>query len=167
MGELGDVAEFTSLTYEGYKQYADLLERLLPESQKPRIAPVGLAFLIVWEENYELWERLFHVDLIHPSPLGTFLEGCVLHHTLFGSMPKNEVAVRGDMFTLWMKARRFQPGDHRRTPFPTEEEAAYLYHVATRVVIYGHLPETFIKYENGEAANYYPVDDLYRVDDLY
>ena len=65
MQGLGTIPEFTSLTYEGYKQYANLLEETLPASQKPRIAPVGLAFLIVWEENHDLWLRLFHVDLIH------------------------------------------------------------------------------------------------------
>ena len=167
MTGLGSVPEFTSLTFEGYKQYTALLEDNLPAAQRPRIAPVGLAFLIVWEENYSLWERLFHVDLIHCSPLGTFLQGCVLHHTLFGSMPKIDVAVRGDMFTLWMRARRFQPGDHRRTPFPTEEEAAYLYHVAKRVVVYGQMPQTLTEYQDGEAATYYPEDDLYKVDDLF
>ena len=41
MGGWDSVAEFTSLTYEGYKQYAALLEENLPASQKPRIAPVG------------------------------------------------------------------------------------------------------------------------------
>ena len=41
MGGLDDVPKFTSLTYEGYRQYAELLESLLPAAQKPRIAPVG------------------------------------------------------------------------------------------------------------------------------
>lgn len=60
MGDLDDVPTFTALTYEGYKQYADLLRTYLPKSQEPRIAPVGLAFLLVWEENYSFWERMFH-----------------------------------------------------------------------------------------------------------
>ena len=83
-------------------------------------------------------------------------------------MPKVDVAVRGDMFTLWMRARRFQPGEHRRTPFPTEEEAAYLYNVAKRVTVYGHKPRSLIEYSNGEAAEAYSTqDDLYKVDDLF
>lgn len=167
MGGLGSVPEFASLTYEGYKQYAALLEENLPVAQKPRIAPIGFAFLLVWEEKYELWERLFHIDKIHCSPLGTFLQGCVLHHTLFGAMPRHKVAVRGDMFTLWQNARRFQPGEHRRLPFPTEDEAAYLYDIAARVTIHGHVPRSFIDYKNGEAATYEPIDDLYSIDDLF
>lgn len=167
MTGLGSVPEFTSLTYEGYKQYAALLEEKLPASQKPRIAPVGLAFLIVWEEKYELWERLFHVDKVHCSPLGTFLQACVLHHTLFGKMPKHAEVVRGDMSNLWLRARRFQPNKHRRTPFPTYEEAAYLYDVAARIAIRGHVPKTLVNYDNGEAADYTPMDDLYAVDDFY
>jgi hypothetical protein len=167
MTGLGTVAEFTSLTYEGYKQYAALLEANLPASQKPRIAPVGLAFLIVWEEDYSLWERLFHIDMIHPSPSGTFLQACVLHHTLFGTPPKIDIAVREDMSNLWLRARRFQPGEHRRNPFPTQREAAYLYHVAKRVTVYGQKPKSLIEYKHGEAVDYYPVDDLYKVDDLF
>lgn len=71
------------------------------------------------------------------------------------------------MFTLWTKARRFQPGDHRRTPFPTKAEAAYLYHVAKRVCVFGHVPKSLVIYKNGEASDYEPVDDTYRVDDLF
>lgn len=47
---LGTVAEFTSDVFEGYRQYAELLAANLPEEQQPRIAPVGLAFLVVYEE---------------------------------------------------------------------------------------------------------------------
>lgn len=167
MGDLGNVPEFTSLTYEGYRQYAALLAQHLPASQKPRIAPVGFAFLLVWEENYQLWQRLFHVDQIHNSPMGTYLQGLVIHHTLFGVMPNHNVAIRGDMSSLWLKARRFQPGEHRRSPFPSKEDAAYLYHIAVRVCVYGHIPQSFIFYHHGEAAYYTPMDDLYRVDDIF
>jgi len=167
MSGLGDVPRFTSLTYEGYKQYAALVQSLLPENQKPRIAPVGLAFLVVYEENYSLWQRLFHVDKIHASPLGTFLQGCVLHHTLFGRGPRSDVALQGDLSALWNRARRFQPGEHRRSAFPTREEAAYLMDVAKRVCQHNHRPKTLTIYENGEASYYVPNDDAYRVDDLF
>lgn len=50
MTGLEDVPTFTSLTYMGYREYAALLEQYLPYNQKPRIAPVGIAFLLVWEE---------------------------------------------------------------------------------------------------------------------
>lgn len=167
MGGLSSVPEFTSLTYEGYRQYAELVGRYLPDWQQPRVAPVGLAFLLLWEENYSLWERLFHVDQIHTSPMGTYLQGCVVYFTLFGEMPGHSIAVQADMWKLFQETRRFQPGEHRRSPFPTKEEAAYLYYIADRVTRQGYIPKSFVRYHNGEAAEYTPQDDLYRVDDLY
>ena len=62
--------QFTYLA--GYLEYVELLEELLPASQKPRIAPVDLALLMVYEEKFSLWERLLSVDKIHASPVGTF-----------------------------------------------------------------------------------------------
>lgn len=121
----------------------------------------------MWEENYALWQRLFHVDQIHASPLGTFLQGCVVHHTLFDKMPRPDVALRKDLSALWNEARRFQPGEHRRSPFPTQDEAHYLYDVATRVVRYHVIPRTLTLYKNGESTSYIPTDDLYRIDDLF
>lgn len=127
MSGLEDVPTFTSLTAVGYQAYADLLAEQMPASQQPRIAPVGLAFLTVWEENYAQWLGLFHVDMIHPNLAGTFLEGCVLYHTLTDQMPDYNHAVRKDLSALWNRARRFQPREHRRSAFPTQEVAAYLY----------------------------------------
>jgi len=167
MGGLTDVPTFTSLTYEGYIQYARLLQAGLPESQKPRIAPVGLAFLLVWEENQELWSNLFHVDKIHASPAGTYLEALIIYHTIFGEMAPRATALRPDTSSMWDDARRFTPPDHRRGRFPTPEEAAFLYNVAVRICVYGIIPRSLIYYENGEAASYTPNDDLYRIDDLF
>jgi hypothetical protein len=167
MGGLGSVAEFTSLTMAGYQAYVDLLSPQLPAFQQPRIAPVGLAFLMVWEDNRALWQRLFHVDQIHCSPLGTYLQGLIVHYAIFGVLPPNRVAIRGDMSALWLKARRFQPAEHHRDPFPTQAEAAYLYEIALRVTVYKQVPQSFIQYKNGEASEYDPVDDMYKVDDLF
>jgi len=167
MGGLSTVPEFTSYTYEGYRQYAALVGAALPDDQQPRIAPVGMAFLVVWEENFALWERLFHVDQIHASPLGTYLQGLVVHYTIFGRMPFQEAALRPDLSYLWMEARRFQPGEHRRSPFPTQEEAAYLYDVALRVMKHKYTPKSFTWYGDGEGADYTPFDDLFRIDDLF
>jgi hypothetical protein len=167
MGGLGTVPVFTSLTHYGYQLYAESLVPYLPQSQEPRVAPVGIAFLVVWEENFNLWERLFHVDQIHSSPLGTYLQGCVMHHVLFGRLPDPAVALREDMSFLWHDARRFQPGTHRTDLFPTREEATYLYHVAHRVTVLRYIPRSFLHFEHGEAAEYTPHDDLFRVDDLF
>jgi hypothetical protein len=157
MTGLEDVPTFTSLTYMGYRQYAELLEKYLPTSQKPRIAPVGIAFLLVWEENYNMWERMFHVDEVHASPLGSFLQGCVVYHTLYGRMPNQNVAIRDDMSSLWLHARRMQPDTHRSNPFPTRQEASYLYNVADRVMR-GHWPKSLTVYQNGEASTYEEED---------
>jgi hypothetical protein len=167
MGGLGTVPVFTSLTHYGYQLYAEMLRPHLPASRQPRVAPVGIAFLVVWEENFNLWERLFHVDQIHSSPLGTYLQGCVVHHALFGRLPDPSVALRGDSSYLWHDARRFQPGTHRTDLFPTQQEATYLYHVAHRVSVLRYVPPSFLRFEHGEAAEYTPQDDLYRVDDLF
>lgn len=167
MGGLSDIPTFTALTYEGYKEYLDLLRQSLPESQEPRLAPVGLAFLLVWEENYALWLRLFSADQVHASPLGTYLQGCVVHHTLFGVLPKWSVAVHKDPSRLWSEARRLQPVEHGRNPFPTQEEAAYLYHVAERITVYGVIPKSFPRVEQGDASHYEPNDDTYRADDIF
>jgi hypothetical protein len=166
MGGLGTVAVFTSLTHYGYQVYADSLRGYLPKRQAPRVAPVGIAFLVVWEENFHLWEKLFGVDEIHASPLGTYLQGCVLYHTLYGKMPNPDIALRGDMSSLWHDARRFQPGTHRTDSFPTLDEARYLYHVAYKVSN-GYKPASFMVFDHNEAAEYTPQDDLYRVDDLF
>lgn len=87
MTGLDDIAQFTSLTYAGYRAYSRLLQGLLPPHQQPRIAPVGLAFLLVHEERYDMWLQLFHSDHLHASPSGTFLQGCIIYHTLFGTLP--------------------------------------------------------------------------------
>jgi hypothetical protein len=166
MGGLGTVAVFTSLTHYGYQVYADSLREYLPKRQAPRVAPVGIAFLVVWEENFHLWQKLFGVDEIHASPLGTYLQGCVLYHTLYGKMPNPDIALRGDMSSLWHDARRFQPGTHRTDSFPTLDEARYLYHVAYKVSN-GYKPASFMVFDHNEAAEYTPQDDLYRVDDLF
>jgi hypothetical protein len=167
MGGLDTIPEFTSLTMAGYQSYVEIIKSQLPDHQQPRIAPVGLAFLLVWEENYSLWERLFHVDQIHSGPLGTYLQGLIVHHTIFGVLPKYSVAVRGDMSYLWHRARRFQPVEHHSDPYPTEKEAAYLYQIALRITVYKHVPKSFVVYTHGEASDYDPVDDLYKVDDLF
>lgn len=153
MDGLTDIPQFTSLTYAGYRQYAELLGSYLPPEQQPRIAPVGIAFLVVWEEDSAMWEKLFHYDDIHASPHGTFLQGCVVHYTLFGRMPESELVLQEDISQLFSRARRMQPPTHHRKSFPTQEEATYLYDVAKRVSEDGYLPSSFVEYTNGESAS--------------
>jgi hypothetical protein len=164
MGGLDDVPTFTALTIAGYQAYVDALVDLLPAAQKPRLAPVGLAFLMVYDENRSLWQKLFHVDQVHCGPIGTYLQGLVVHHTIFGRLPHPRTISDTD---LWLRIRRFQPYEHDRNPFPTQEEAAYLYQIALRVCVYQQLPASYVPLTNGEAVDYVPVDDAYRVDDLF
>jgi hypothetical protein len=163
MSGLTDVPTFASLTYEGYREYAEVAARVLPSSQQPRLAPVGLAFLMIWEENPTLWDTLMHFDEIHPSPSGTFLEACVIYATIFGHLPKPDVVFDGEegVYGLWKRARRMVPTEHELKPFPTESLAHYLYHVAHRVVVLGETPKSLTRYYQNESAYFTPDDSLY------
>ena len=154
MTGLEDIANFTSLTYVGLKAYVNMLKYQLPASQKPRIAPVGLAFLMVYEERPDIWKRLFHCDNIHASPSGTFLQGCIIFYTLFGRMPDREQLVlpTDEMPSLWKSARMMQHPWEPPNPFPDYEMAAYLYRIAERIMVEGQIPRSFINYQHGEAA---------------
>ena len=90
-----DVPTFTSRLYRGYQLYVQALDEALVKQQQKqqnqhqgegsttvrstkttatpittRLAPVGLVFLVIWEENYSMWQKLFFTDGFHPSPLG-------------------------------------------------------------------------------------------------
>lgn len=153
MTGLEDVANFTSLTRVGYQAYADLLKLYLPKAQEPRIAPVGLAFLVVYEENPDIWHSLFHnADHLHASPSGSFLQGCIVYYTIFGRMPDREVVIQEDMSVLWKRARMMQHPWEPPNPFPDSKTADYLYRVAERVMVEGYVPSSFINYQNGETV---------------
>jgi hypothetical protein len=153
MTGLDDVANFTSLTGVGYREYVQLLQQYLPHNQQPRIAPVGLAFLTIYEEDPDLWKMLFHSDHIHASPSGTFLQGCVVYHTLTGRLPDLSLMQSDDdVMGLWRLARMMQHAWELPNPFPTYEQTKYLYSVAERVVN-GHVPSAYIDYQHGEVAH--------------
>jgi len=157
VSDMGNVSEFTSSIFEGYRLYAELLEANLPETQRPRIAPIGLAFLLVYEESPLMWEKLFFVDGFHPSPHGTYLMGCVLHATLYGYMPGHE-ALPAMPETLWNRARSMQIGGEYHMPFPTYEETVYLYSVARKVMMYDERPKTWIRhYDDDYESDYIGV----------
>ena len=138
MSDFEDIPTFTSLLYEGYQNYAQALRELLPESQNPRVAPVGLAFLLIWEENPSFWETLFGEDRYHPSPSGTYLVGCILYITIYGKLPPPS---RDSTSYLWSRARKMQiSGDPM--DLPTVDEALYLRWIAKRVAILGHVPKS-------------------------
>jgi len=132
--DLGSTRAFQRLVPEGVQSYAQALEAKLPQSLQPRVAPVGTAYLYVHDDDRALWEELFDpFDNFHPSPSGTFLQGCVLHCTLFGSpplLPKTEKEIA----SLWRDARvmhHVKTGKSRR--LPSVEETEYLWDVANKI----------------------------------
>jgi hypothetical protein len=143
-----DIPTLTSITYEGYEQYAAVFEPFLPPTQKPRIAPVGIVFLTVWEEDQALWQTLFESDGIHLTPLGTFLQGCVIHYTVLGRMPTKKDVLRDDMSELWWNARAMEYSGNAPDPFPSKEDAEYVYNIAERVVKGKYLPKAFFTRED-------------------
>jgi len=133
--DLGSTREFQKLVREGVQSYVEAMRTELPPSSRPSMAPVGTAFLYVHDSNHDLWEGLFDPhDNFHPSPSGTFLQGCVLHWTMFGSpppLPRTEE----DIADLWRDARVMH--DIRNgeigAPLPSLNVAEYLWNVSKEI----------------------------------
>ena len=141
MDVLIDIPTFTSLLVEGYELYFKTLSAALPSQLQPRIAPVGLAYLTIWEENYSFWKnKMFAADLFHPSPHGSYLEACVVYITIFGRAPdppSSQLSVE----SLYNRSRARQiSGDVQLVP--TDDEALYLRWIAQRVTLKGHVPSS-------------------------
>jgi len=135
--ELVDVPTFTKFLYDGYHYYANVLEQV---GCKPKIAPVGLAFLVIWEENFSFWKKLFGEDKYHPSPHGTYLAACVIYATIHDHLPPSSTRFTNQVFS---RSRGMQlSGDPQ--PLPTEEEAIYLRWIAKRVALRGYIPKSFL-----------------------
>lgn len=131
--DLGDHEEFTKRLVDGYEIYRKTLADVMPESQQPLVAPLGLAFSRVHDEKPQLWHDLFHTDGFHFSPAGTYLEACVIHCTVMGRPPPTSSSVPSDPSSLFERARRMQPPEHEPLRKPSVEELGYLRKVAMRV----------------------------------
>jgi hypothetical protein len=175
-----NVPHFTAKLEYGYQLYAQTL--LLRSSSASsyssfpsRVAPVGIAFLVVWEENPSLWARLFGPDQFHPSPLGTYLMGCVVHATIFRRLPDAPMKKTttttttttsisttsassfsvNDLFAH-SRAMGLTDDDYLALVLPTRDEALYLRWIAKRVVLRGYRPPSFrqgwklVEQEEGE-----------------
>ena len=139
---LGNVSEFTSRVYYGCQMYVETMAAILPTMQEPILAPSGLAFLVVWEEHYAMWKNLmFDYDGFHPSPYGSYLEGCVLYASMFGRMPPLHDSVE-DLFSR-SRAMHINVSD-APLRYPTLDEANYLRSVAKRVVLQGFKPKSLL-----------------------
>ena len=132
-GDLGSTHEFQRRVTEGVNSYVEALE-VAASACKPRVAPVGRAFLHLHDNHHSLWEDLFDSrDFFHPSPIGTFLQACVLHCTMFGCRPAIP-RTDDEISSLWRDARvmhTYKSEDPRR--LPTVEEVELLVSTAAQV----------------------------------
>jgi hypothetical protein len=139
MTGLDDVTNFTSHIYNGALKYQTFLTKALKKKQKARLAPVGNAFLVVYNQDRNMWSKLFLEDNIYPSPYGTYLYGLVVYGTIYGHLPAASAVVLEDMSTLWSNARAIQFGNG--TDYPSAEDALYLYNVAKKVAVHHFVPK--------------------------
>ena len=132
--DLGSTRDFQSKVKDGVRSYLEAMQTKLPEYQTPRMAPVGFAYLTVHDNRRELWEKLFDEwDDFHPSPSGSFLQGCVLHNTMFGSPPPLP-RTDDEIANLWMNARMMHSRtENKAMPLPSVVDAAFLWDVAKMV----------------------------------
>lgn len=136
-----DVPHFTAKVQLGYEMYANTLIEASSSVLQPLVAPVGIAYLTVWEQNRQLWNKFFGPDLFHPSPHGTYLLGCVIHATIFGILPEPPTSVN-TIANYFSRARSMHLSGYSQ-PFPTHQEALYLRWVARRVVFRNYRPPSF------------------------
>jgi hypothetical protein len=135
MTGLTDVPTFTSLLYEGVQDYVDALKAELPSRQAPIVAPIGLAYLTIYEEDYELWQQLFLDDNIHSSVHGSYLFASVLYCTMFGHVPPDSLPLPEYLFS---DARKLMG----QPQYPSYDETVYLNNVARRVTLQGYIPNS-------------------------
>ena len=145
--DLGSTREFQTRVRDGVTAYLEALRcdwgnraddadaGADADAIAPRMAPVGTAFMRVHDEDREMWEGLFDpFDHFHPSPSGTFLQGCVLHWTMFGSPPPLP-RTDDDIAQLWRDARVMHDvmDGPIGPPLPSTKAAKYLWNVAGEV----------------------------------
>lgn len=165
MTGLTDVPTFTSLIKEGALMYQHFLNQKLGR-RKTRIAPVGNAFLTVYDEDRTLWAKLFLDDGIHPSAHGTYLYSMVIHATMYKAMPPKRRVVNKKVDQLFAKARKVHSED-----FPTKEEARTLWKIARKVALRGHKPKSLKKLtvdyvDENDAALEETEDDEFYADQM-
>ena len=139
MTGLENVPTFTSMIMEGAMIYKEFLDKRIGMFQKTKIAPVGNAFLTVWEEDEELWNKLFLEDGIHPSGYGTYLYAMVLHATIYNVVPPRNRVVTDNTMQLFSTARKLHTN---ATGMPDKSEALTLWKIARRVALHGYQPRS-------------------------
>lgn len=139
MTGLTDIPTFTSMIMDGAKIYKKFLDKHTRLGISAKIAPVGDAYLTVWEENEELWQKLFLADGIHPSGHGSYLYAMVLHGTIYGRPPPKSRVVTDNVQDLFSLARKLHVDE---SGIPTKSEALALWKVAKKVAVNGYKPKS-------------------------
>lgn len=149
-----DETYFKSIPYmqarinRGVDEYVKALKYNLPSYQAPRVIPIGMAYTVVWDEDFELWQKLFlNETMPYSSPHGSYLFANVLYATVYGHLPLRPSNQR-EIKNLFGSARYLPdiPKDYTEL-FPTMEEADYLRLVARRVVLQGYVPQVYVDAE--------------------
>lgn len=154
---LDDLTTFTALIMEGAQVYRKFINKRSGWFTKAHVAPVGNAFLAIYEESpNDLWPKLFLDDGIHPSAYGTFVYGCVIYATMTGYMPKYSRVVVDDMESsdIFATARRLQSSSSQ-AGFPTKDEAKILYKISKKVAVNGYKPKALRGFKIVDGDNEY------------
>jgi hypothetical protein len=145
--DLGTYENFTLLLRDGVHQYARVLndeiqiklgthygwnlQEVTPSYA--RVAPVGEAYNLIRVEHPNLFSKLYSWDDFHPSPYGTWLQGCILYLTILGE--GNDIPTYDP--TWWNQSRYIMPGpdgdSYYEVFFPTTAEAELLRQIAIRI----------------------------------
>ena len=147
MTGLTDIPTFAALIAQGVTDFSAALSSVLPAYQAPLVAPIGLAYLTIWEEDFSFWQKLFLDDGIHSSVYGSYLFACVLFATLFDQLPTHNNNNDGssseydNIASLFTDARKIVG----QASYPTVEEAEYLRNVARRVTLRGYVPPSLLE----------------------
>ena len=120
-------------------EYAEALASVLPDDQTPLIAPAGLAFLLVYEEDQSKWEDLISGDGVHASVRGSYLIACVIYATIYGHLPEKGYSTH-HIDEIFAKSRKVYDAE---ITYPTTSEAIYYRSIARRVVLLGEMPASF------------------------
>jgi hypothetical protein len=84
--DLGSFYSFSDLVAKGVRKYKQAIDAEFTNydyEDLTRIAPVGEAFRWLRVNDFDLFDKLYSWDDIHPSPYGTWLQACVIFCTCF------------------------------------------------------------------------------------
>lgn len=142
MTGLTDVPTFTSMIYDGAQEYKSFLDSYLSSKQRARIAPVGNAFLAVYDDYPDLYSSLFLSSGVQPSPIGSLLYSLTIYASIYKTMPPRSNVMMNDMSQLFSVSRKvYSEGS---STMPTQQQAKILYKIARRVTLKGYKSKSFV-----------------------